>query len=128
MRVRRTNELDYDKLISILTDMRELLLKYGFTGQAERVSEMISAAELRSPEFEKLAGSGLMWGSAGSVTDIVFEGNRPGPPEQLRSDDLEFMRLFAQLAHELATVGIFPEGKRQWIEGVKAVLVREGRI
>lgn len=102
-------KMEPEKLIPILEELRELLLKYDFVDHATTIAELIDLAHLDSPDFVRELQSGEVWGSAGSIADLVFQGNVEGPEEQIRADDLHYAKLLLGLAEEMVRRGIGTE-------------------
>jgi len=104
-----TSGLNYQPFIEILKPLRELQLKHGFLEHADYISSLIDMAQLASPEFVNELSSGNMWGSAGSMVDLVFIGNVEGSEKELLADEAEYARLLLQLAEEMVAQGIMYE-------------------
>ena len=92
-----TSGLNYQPFIEILKPLRELQLKHGFLEHADYISSLIDMAQLASPEFVNELSSGNMWGSAGSMVDLVFIGNVEGSEKELLADEAEYARLFTPI-------------------------------
>jgi len=54
-----------------LTELAELLHKYGHDGQAAVVDEIVATLETSTPDFKRLAGID-MWGSSGAVWEVCL--------------------------------------------------------
>lgn len=94
------------RFIPILKEMRELVLKHNRLARADYLSHVIDLAHFESRDFKDELLSGDMWGTAGSIKDVVFEGNEDAPEEELRRDDLRYMVLLVQLSDEMKRQGI----------------------
>jgi len=88
-------------MLDILRRLEEMLRKYSYTGQANFVEG--AAHALRSgadDEFrEAITGNGI-WGTAGSVSDVVIAGRRDAP-DGIREDEKQFRADIIALAEEL---------------------------
>lgn len=72
--------------------MRDILLKREFLAQATVVAELIDLARLEADSFADRLGGGEVWGSAGSVADIVDLRRTLEPVDSdTRQDSIELM-------------------------------------
>jgi hypothetical protein len=66
-----TDEVDPESFVSLLDAIRGILLPHDYLAQATLVADLIDLAHLHSSDFARKLGYGGMWGSAGSVADVV---------------------------------------------------------
>jgi hypothetical protein len=71
------------------------------------VAELIDLAHLQSSNFAGVMGGGEMWGSAGSVADVVGLRHSLDPVDAgTERDSLELGRLVIRLAEQMKVQGI----------------------
>jgi hypothetical protein len=116
-----------ERFVSVLKEMRELLLKYDDLGHADVVSRLIDLANLGSPEFLDRLLWGGVWGSAGSLADVQFTGNVEGPETAVYEDDVEYRRLLVRLADEMRSQGVRDEGVEWYANGLRRALEQYDR-
>ena len=63
--------LEPESFVPLLERIRDILLKHEFLAQATVVADLIDLAHLEADTFVERLGGGSVWGSAGSVVDIV---------------------------------------------------------
>lgn len=74
--------------------IRDILLKHEYMALATRVAELIDLAQLQSSNFAEKMGGGEMWGSVGSVADVVGLRDSLDPVDaETERDSLELRRL-----------------------------------
>jgi hypothetical protein len=74
------------------------------------VAELIDLAHLQSSNFAGVLGGGEMWGSAGSVADVVGLRHSLDPVDAgTERDSLELRRLLIRLAEQMKVQGISSE-------------------
>jgi hypothetical protein len=66
-----TTPLEPESFVPLLERIRDILLKHEFLAQATVMAELIDFAHLEADSFADRLGGGKVWGSAGSVADIV---------------------------------------------------------
>jgi hypothetical protein len=105
------NALEPESFVPPLERIRDILLKHEFIVHATVLADLIDLAHLESPDFAAKLGGGHMWGSAGSVADMVGlqRGLEPVDAETER-DSVELMRLLVELAAHMKEQGIASEG------------------
>jgi hypothetical protein len=100
-----------ESFVPLLERIRDLLLKHDYLAQATVVAELIDLAHLEDPGFADRLGGGELWGSAGSVADIVdFRRSlEPVDPETER-DSVQLIHALIQLADDMRARGIASVG------------------
>ena len=93
--------LEPESFVPLLERIRDLLLKHDFLAQATVVAGLIDLAHLEDPSFADRLGGGELWGSAGSVADIVDlrRSLEPVDPETER-DSVQLIHELIQLADD----------------------------
>jgi hypothetical protein len=116
-----------ERFVPILERLRDLLLKHHYFAQADVAAELIDLAHLESPKFVGKLQIGGIWGSSGSVADIIGLGDFvERPQEEVDRDSLECMRLLIRLADEMKAHGISTEGSELEAETLRVGLRRLG--
>jgi hypothetical protein len=91
-----------ESFVSISDAIREILLKHEYIAQGHMVAEPIDLAHLQSSNFAGVMGGGEMWGSAGSVADVVGLRHSLDPVDAGNErDSLELRRLLIRLAEQM---------------------------
>jgi hypothetical protein len=101
---------DPERFVAILEAIREIFLKHEYIHHATLVADLIDLAHLDSPDLPRKLGEGGLWGSAGSVADVV--GLRPSldPVDaETERDSVELIRGLIRLADEMRAQGIASE-------------------
>jgi len=103
--------LEPESFVPLLERMRDLLLKHDFLAEATVVAELIDLAHLGDASFADRLGGGELWGSAGSVADIVDlrRSLEPVDPETER-DSVQLIHALIQLADDMRAQGIASDG------------------
>jgi hypothetical protein len=113
---------------SLLDAIREILLRHDFMAQATWVADLIDLAHLRSSNFVKKLGGGAIWGSAGSVADVVDLRPSLDPVDaETRQDSLELQRLLIRLADQMKAQGVSSEGSEFVADAFRRGLERRRR-
>jgi hypothetical protein len=100
-----------ESFVPLLERIRDILLKHEFIEQATVVADLIDLAHLESPDFARRLGGGHIWGSAGSVADVVGLQRSLEPVDaETERDSVELMRLLVELADQMKAQGISSEG------------------
>jgi hypothetical protein len=96
-----------ESFVPLLERIRDLLLKHDFLAQATVVAGLIDLAHLEDPSFADRLGGGGLWGSAGSVADIVDlrRSQEPVDPETER-DSVQLIHALIQLGDDMRAQGI----------------------
>jgi hypothetical protein len=102
----RSLELNYAPCIRVLKELREIDLAQVRFPRARRLHLAAQLALFESPEFVDELCSGNVWGSAGSMFDLLFLGNVEGPEEELLADEQAYSRVCLQLAEAMEAQGI----------------------
>jgi hypothetical protein len=123
--------LDPESFVSLLDAIREILLRHDYMAQATWVADLIDLAHLRSSNFAKKLGGGAMWGSAGSVADVVDLRPSLDPVDaETKQDSLELQRLLIRLADQMKAQGISSTGSvfvaNAFRRGLEMLRPREG--
>ena len=93
---------DPESFVSVLDAIRDILLRHDFLAQATFVAELIDLAHLQSSDFARQLGYGGMWGSMGSVADVVDLRRSFDPVDaETRQDSIELQRLLIRLADQM---------------------------
>jgi pyruvate/2-oxoglutarate/acetoin dehydrogenase E1 component len=75
------------------------------------VADLIDLAQLQSSNFARKLGGGEVWGSAGSIADVVDLRHTLDPVDaETERDSLELRRLLIRLAEQMKAQGISSEG------------------
>jgi hypothetical protein len=99
-------EHKYERMVPILEELHELLVKREFPVQASIIERLLTLARKGDPKLRSEIKSGDLWGGSGAVFDVVFWGNRPGPERELRDDDRRLRWLMVRLVDEMMAAGI----------------------
>lgn len=100
-----------ESFVPLLDAIREILLRHDYLAQATWVANLIDLAHLQSSNFSEELGGGGMWGSAGSVADVVGLRHSLDPVDaETEQDSLELRRLLIRLAEQMKVQGISSEG------------------
>ena len=100
-----------ESFVPLLDAIREILLRHDFLAQATWVANLIDLAHLQSSNFARELGGGAMWGSAGSVADVVGLRHSLDPVDaETERDSVELRRLLIRLAEQMKVQGIPSEG------------------
>lgn len=100
-----------ESFVPLLEQIRDLLLKHDYLAQATVVAELIDLAHLEDPSFADRLGGGELWGSAGSVADIVdFRRSLEPVDPDTEQDSLQLTQALIQLADDMRTQGIASDG------------------
>lgn len=93
--------------VPLLERIRDLLLKHDYLAQATVVAELIDLAHLEDPSFADRLGGGELWGSAGSVADVVdFRRSlEPVDPDTERDSD-DLIHALIRLADDMRARGL----------------------
>jgi len=83
-------------MIETLTELRDILTRQGYHGQASVISRLVELQEADPTEFRTLLQSVEMWGGSGAVWEVypLGEGSR------------RFTQLIVQLAQEMQLSGL----------------------
>jgi hypothetical protein len=99
--------VDPESFVSLLDAIRDILLRYDYLAQATLVADLIDLARLHSSDFADKLGDGGIWGSAGSVADVVDLRPSLDPVDaKTRQDSLDLQHLLIRLADEMKAQGI----------------------
>lgn len=109
--MRPRTPLEPESFVPLLERIRDLLLKHDFVAQATVVAELIDLAHLGEAGFADRLGGGELWGSAGSVADVV-DLRRSLEPVDLDAerDSVELINTLIRLADDMRAQGIASEG------------------
>jgi len=100
-----------ESFVPILDAIRDILLRHDYLAQATRVADLVDLAHLQSSDFARKLGEGGMWGSSGSVADIVDLRPSLDPVNAAKErDSLELRRHLIRLADQMKAQGISSEG------------------
>ncbi len=119
------HDLDFEKFVPMLKDLRELFLKYDKLFNADVLSRLVDMAHLGSSDFVKELQSGAIWGSAGSIADTVLLYSAIGSLDERRGDDKELLQLLVCLGDEMEAQGIATERIRTITEGFRRTIQKE---
>jgi hypothetical protein len=101
-----------ESFVPLLDAIRDILLRHDYLAQATWVADLIDLAHLQSSNFARELGGGEMWGSAGSVADVVGLRHSLDPVDaEAERDSLELRRP--------DPVGRADEGARDLVGGVR---------
>jgi len=119
--------IESERLVLILERLRGLLLKYDFVDQATIAAELIDLAHLRSAAFVERISGGEVWGSAGSMADVIgLRGYVERPEDEMRRDSREYTRLLIDLADKMKAQGIASERSDFVADAFRRGLERRG--
>jgi hypothetical protein len=99
---------DSESFVPLLERMRDILLKHDYIDQATLVDNLIDLAHLESSDFPEKLGGGDMWGSSGSVADVVDLQSSFDPVDAER-DSIELTESLVRLADRMKAQGISSE-------------------
>lgn len=103
--------LEPESFVPLLERIRDILLKHEFLAQATVVADLIDLAHLEADTFAERLGGGAVWGSAGSVADIVGLRRSLEPVDaNTERDSIELMHTLIRLADQMRAQGIASEG------------------
>jgi hypothetical protein len=103
--------VDPESFVSLLDAIRDILLRHDYLAQATLVADLIDLAHLQSSDFADKLGYGGIWGSAGSVADVVDLRPSLDPVDaETRQDSLELQHLLIRLADQMKAQGISTKG------------------
>ena len=118
--------VDPESFVSLLDAIRDILLRHDYLAQATLVADLIDLAHLEASDFARKLGYGGIWGSDGSVADVV--GLRPslGPVDaETRQDSLELQHLLIRLADQMKAQGISSKGSEFVADAFRRGLERQ---
>jgi hypothetical protein len=108
---RMSEPAELESFVPLLDAIRDILLRYDYLAQATVMAELIDAAHLDSGNFAGELGGGEVWGSAGSVADVVGLRHSLDPVDaETERDSLELRRVLIRLADQMKAQGISSEG------------------
>lgn len=94
-------------LVRILTELRDLLIEYGYMGHATVVSDLLDLAHLESPKFVTRLQGGEVWGSAGSLADLgTLDDHTDRPDREVKEASVRYCSLLIRLGDEMESEGI----------------------
>jgi hypothetical protein len=85
--------------------LAELMQKYGYEYQARILEEATVFATTEPQTFLDHMSSGGVWGSAGSVLDVIFDESTGQSSETVRADRRTHLELLLKLAQGLSQNG-----------------------
>jgi hypothetical protein len=99
---------DSERFVPLLEEMRDILLRHDYLAQATVLAELIDLAHLESTRFPERLREGEIWGSAGSVADVVDLQSSTNRLDAGR-DSIELTKSLIRLAEEMKAQGISSE-------------------
>jgi hypothetical protein len=84
-----------EALSADLSQLAELLHKYGHDGQAAVVDEIMATLETSTPDYKRLASID-MWGGSGAVWEVCFFASAMGA--EGRADEAYFRKAIIRIA------------------------------
>jgi hypothetical protein len=97
-----------DQIKRALTEIDRILASYGMHVKSQFVRELITWYEQEPERFRQEVGSNILWGGAGSISDISLRSIKPGD-ERAREDDRRLWLALADLAEALDAEGMATE-------------------
>jgi hypothetical protein len=117
-----------ESFVSLLDAIRDILLRHDLLAQATWVANLIDPAHLQSSDFARELGEGAMWGSAGSVADVVGLRHSLDPVDaETERDSVTLRRLAIRLAEQMKVQGIPSEGSEFVANAFRVGLKRRRR-
>jgi hypothetical protein len=117
-----------ESFVSLLDAIRDILLRHDLLAQATWVANLIDPAHLQSSDFARELGEGAMWGSAGSVADVVGLRHSLDPVDaETERDSVKLRRLAIRLAEQMKVQGIPSEGSEFVANAFRVGLKRRRR-
>jgi hypothetical protein len=114
-----------ESFVPLLDAIRDILLRHDYLAQATWVADLIDLAHLQSSNFARELGGGEMWGSAGSVADVVGLRHSLDPVDaEAERDSLELRRLLIRLAEQMKAQGISSEASEFVANSIRRGLER----
>lgn len=89
-----------------LEEIRGLLRKHDFPGQAEVMDDLLRLIESNYGQFVRKIQGVDVWGGSGAVWEVGSFANRGFPAEFAIDDELQFRRAIIQLSHQMDESGI----------------------
>ena len=88
-------------IVETLAELRDLLRKYGFHGQADIIQDILDRHSTDTQDFVDALQGVAMWGGAGAVWEVgdFTENGVAGP--RAKADRRRFMRAIISLAQEM---------------------------
>ena len=95
-----------------LVEIRDLLRKHDYPGQAEVIGELLQLIESDYDQFVQKIHAVDVWGGSGAVWETCNFANEGVPKESVRDDELRFRRAIIELSNQMDENGIGTERAR----------------